>query len=169
MNLPFQKHKQDLLLCRDVFHRGRTGANLTSHNIAEQMNHILLPLYKQKSTQRNEWLTGWWWYAKTFMLWACSNQTYSGSIVLPFGVDTKGSILFYKYKVIAEIRTFAPPPPHLKINPLQVCNESDEEVGVVQLLCKLSHCFGLRLLVTCSTKYLLQWSQVFGHLLRDLN
>lgn len=40
---------------------------------------------------------------------------------------------------------------HLKINPLQICNESNEEVGVVELLCKLSHCLSLRLLVTCPT------------------
>lgn len=59
--------------------------------------------------------------------------------------------------------------PHLKINPLQVCNEGNEEVGVVQLLCQLSHGFGLRLLVPCSTQNLLQRGQVLGHLLCNLS
>lgn len=44
MNLPFQKHEEDLWVCRDVLHCGCASANLTSHNVAEQMNHILLPL-----------------------------------------------------------------------------------------------------------------------------
>lgn len=85
----------------------------------------------------------------------------------PFGVCTNAIDTFCTHKAIAEISTS--PSPHLKINPLQVCNESDEEVGVVQLLCELSHCFGLRLLVTCSAKHLLQWGQVFGHLLCNLH
>lgn len=53
VNLPFQKHEEDLWVCRDVFHRGRTSAYLPSHNIAKQMNHILLPLWKKKKKHSN--------------------------------------------------------------------------------------------------------------------
>lgn len=53
MNLPFEKHEEDLWVCRNVFYRGRAGANLTSHNIAEQMDHILLPLH---SNNHSDWV-----------------------------------------------------------------------------------------------------------------
>lgn len=43
-NVPFQKHEEDLRVRADVFYRRRTGADLTSHDVAEQMNHILLSL-----------------------------------------------------------------------------------------------------------------------------
>lgn len=53
MNLPFEKHEEDLWVCRDVFYRGCARANLTSHNIAEQMDHILLPLH---SNNHSDWV-----------------------------------------------------------------------------------------------------------------
>lgn len=53
MNLPFEKHEEDLWVCRNVFYRGRAGANLTSHDIAEQMDHILLPLH---SNNHSDWV-----------------------------------------------------------------------------------------------------------------
>lgn len=46
-NLPFQKHEEDLRVWADVFHCWRARANLTSHDIAEQMNHIFLSLYRK--------------------------------------------------------------------------------------------------------------------------
>lgn len=55
INLPFQEHEEDLWVCGDVFHCGCTGANLTSHNITEQMNHILLPLLKNRIPLMNDW------------------------------------------------------------------------------------------------------------------
>ena len=59
MNLPFQKHEEDLWVCRDVLYRGCASANLTSDNIAEQINHILLPLWETETlSQSDEWLTG---------------------------------------------------------------------------------------------------------------
>ncbi len=79
MNLPFQKHEQDLWVCGDVFYRGRTGANLTSHNIAEQMNHILLPLKKhtKKALRQTAGSLG----AESMRHFSfghnCSNQTYT--------------------------------------------------------------------------------------------
>lgn len=41
---PFQKHEEDFWVRGDVFDGGCAAANLTSHNIAEQMDHILLAL-----------------------------------------------------------------------------------------------------------------------------
>jgi hypothetical protein len=58
---------------------------------------------------------------------------------------------------------------HLKVNSLQICNESDEEVGVVQLLCQLSYSLSLRLLVTGATQHLFQRRQVLRNLLCNLN
>ena len=49
-NLPSQEHEEDLCVCADVFYRGCTGAYLTSHNVAEQMNHILFSLQRKIST-----------------------------------------------------------------------------------------------------------------------
>lgn len=43
-NVPFQEHEEDLRVRADVFYRRRTGADLTSHDVAEQMNHVLLSL-----------------------------------------------------------------------------------------------------------------------------
>ena len=54
LNLPFQKHEEDLWVCRDIFYGWCTSANLPSHNVAEQMNHILLPLKKKAVRQLND-------------------------------------------------------------------------------------------------------------------
>lgn len=107
--------------------------------------------YKDKRTM-NGWLMS---VMKLFWLWDTNAQ--------PFCVCTTK-----KYFYILSVQKKACFN-YLKVNLLQVCNESNEEVRVVQLLCKLSHCFSLGLLVTCSTKNLLQWGQIFGHLLCDLN
>lgn len=58
---------------------------------------------------------------------------------------------------------------HLKVNPLQICNESNEEVGVVQLLSQLGYSLSLGLLVTCATQHLFQRRQILRNLLRNLN
>ena len=58
---------------------------------------------------------------------------------------------------------------HLKVNSLQICNESNEEVGVVQLLRQLSYSLSLRLLVTSATEHLFQGRQILRNLLCNLN
>lgn len=46
-NLPFQKHEEDLRMWADVFDCRRPRANVTSHNIAEQVNHVFLSLSRK--------------------------------------------------------------------------------------------------------------------------
>lgn len=44
-NSPFQQHKEDLRVGRDVLHSRGASANLPTYNVAKQMHHILLSLW----------------------------------------------------------------------------------------------------------------------------
>lgn len=44
-NSPFQQHKEDLWVGRDVLHSRGASANLATHYVAKQMHHILLSLW----------------------------------------------------------------------------------------------------------------------------
>lgn len=60
-NSPSQEHEEDFWFRTDVFHCGRAGANLPPDDVAEQVNHILLPLREKKEVHRasrHKWRDG---------------------------------------------------------------------------------------------------------------
>lgn len=52
LNSPFKQHEEDLRVCGNVFHCGGASANLPSHNIAEQMDHVLFALEQNASDEQ---------------------------------------------------------------------------------------------------------------------
>lgn len=52
-NSPSQEHEENFWFGTDVFHRGHTGANLPPDDVAEQVNHILLPLREKKRSAQS--------------------------------------------------------------------------------------------------------------------
>lgn len=175
---PFQQHEEDLWVWGDILNRGRTGANLTPYNVAEQLDHILLSLVDNDDKHYNQWRIGGWhcmcmlkntdikeWEAHTEHCHSPVLYAPPTSVLIHTStMDYRCILNIFPPRTKLMGRTF----PHLKINPLQVSNESNKEVGVVELLGQLGNCLRLGLLVPCTTQHLFQRWQVLRHLFCNL-